>query len=755
MVRLVCKKKSWVERAAPPRPPVDIWGEASPPASLNARRGIWGGWHIPPSLLLCFLLAIPALAASPDDRADALVSQMTTAEKLTLLHGPFAAAKPRPTAAIGSAGYLPGIGRLGIPALQETDAGLGVTNPYDIRPGDTAVALPSGLAMAATFDPLAAYAGGAVLGREAAARGFNVVLGGGANLVRDPRGGRQFEYAGEDPLLAGVMAGAAIRGTQDQHVVSTVKHFAVNDQESGRMVLSANMPEAALRESDLLAFEIAIEQGHPGAVMCAYNRVNSVYACENPGLLIRALKQDWHYPGWVMSDWGAVHSVIAIDAGLDQESGEQFDSQVFFGAPLQAALASGQVKQARVDDAARRIVRSMDVAGLLDRKAAAHDDSAADVETARRNAAEGMVLLANRDVLPLSRGLKRVCVFGGNADAGVAAGGGSSQVTPPGGYARAIPLGGLVQPSSFSTQVYDPPSPLSRLEAKISGAKFVFDDGRYPAHAAMLATLCEVSVVFVQQFAGEEHDVPDLSLPAGQDALVAAVTHANPRTVVVLETAGAVKMPWLAQAGAVVEAWYPGSGGADAIANVLFGDVSPSGRLPVTFPLSENDLPNLVLPGLDAPEGRPFQVLYPEEAAVGYRWFAQRKIRPLFPFGFGLSFTHFDYTNLRVTGGRSLVVEFDVRNTGKKRGTDVPQVYLTARDGTRVLRLLGWSRESLQPGETRHERVQADLRLVADFDALRRRWVVPAGQITVGVGRDSGAVTQQARVTLNGVLLPP
>ncbi len=663
---------------------------------------------------------------------------MTQAEKIALLHGAFAAFpdRPKPAGAIGSAGFVPGIKRLGIPDLQETDAGLGITNPNTIRPGDTAVALPSGLATAASFDPDAAYANGGVLGREAAARGFNVVLGGGANLVRDPRGGRQFEYAGEDPLLAGTMVGAAVRGIQDQHVIATVKHFVGNDQETGRTVLSVALDEAALRESDLLAFEIAIEQGHPGAVMCAYNRVGGVYACENRDLLTDALKQDWHFPGWVMSDWGAVHGVDAINAGLDQESGEQFDPAVYFAAPLEKAVASGAVTQARVDDAVRRILHSMDAAGLFQARTA-RDDVAEDVRAARRVATEGVVLLRNQDVLPLPKTLRRVCVIGGQADAGVPAGGGSSQVTPLGGVARRVSHDVAVQPPDFAVQVFDPPSPLARIKAKLPGAEVVFDDGSAPARAAALARGCDAALVFATDFSGEEIDRAGLGLPGGQDRLIASVAAANPRTVVVLETAGAVTMPWLAQTGAVLEAWYGGSGGADAVTDILFGDAAPSGRLPVTFPTSGHNLPNPVLPGAGLPPGKGFVVHYPEGADVGYRWFARRHAAPLFPFGFGLSMTHFSYDNLRVSGGGGLKVAFDVRDDGARDGVAVPQLYLTSRNGAPVRHLLGWRRQVLRRGETRHVEIGVDMRLVADFDAKARRWVVPRGKYSVAVGENA------------------
>jgi beta-glucosidase len=411
-----------------------------------------------------------------------------------------------------------------------------------------------------------------------------------------------------------------------------------------------------------------------------------------------------------------------------------------------------------VDDAVRRIVRAMIAAGLLDHGGGRRPgpaDGAADLAAARRTATEGIVLLANHDLVPLARSLRHVCVIGGEADAGVPAGGGSSHVTPPGGFARQISRPIDVQPPDFATQVFDPPSPLSRIRSKLGAGTVDFDDGSSPERAAALAKRCDAAIVFAQNFAGEGFDLHGLSLPGGQDVLIAAVAAANPRTVVVLETAGAVTMPWLDRAGAVLETWYPGSAGADAIADILFGDAVPSGRLPVTFPAREADLPNPVLPGAGLPRDVPFSVTYPEGADVGYRWFARRGIRPVFPFGFGLSTTRFAYANLRVTGGRTLTAQFDVRNTGTRTGADVPQLYLTSRGGPAVLRLLGWSRPVLQPGATRHVVVHADMRLLADFDTAGRRWVVPKGDVTVGVGRSAGDLELRATVALDGLVLPP
>ena len=679
---------------------------------------------------------------SPDERARLLDKELTLDERIGLVHGPVGApilGMKAPAGALGSAGFIPGIERLGVPALQETDASLGVANPGYVRAGDGATALPSGLALASSFDPEVAYAGGAMVGREAWSKGFNVLLGGGVDLIRDPRNGRNFEYYSEDPLLSGIMAGEAIRGTQDQHVVSTIKHFAINDQETGRMTLSANIDEAAARESDLLAFEIAIERGHPGSVMCAYNRVNSVYACENDGLINGTLKGDWAYPGWVMSDWGAVHSLKAVAAGLDQQSGEQLDTQVFFDNPLKAAVQSGEVPAARLSDMNRRILRSMFAAGLFDHPATNTPiDYTADEAVAKRAAQEGVVLLSNRgDLLPLAKAKESILVIGGHADAGVLSGGGSSQVIPVGGPARVVPLGGEGVFEYVGNMLFGRSSPLAAIRAKDRSAEVSFDDGRYPKAAAEAAGKADIAIVFANQWMTEGADAPDLSLPSGQDELIAAVTRANPRTIVVLQTGGPVAMPWLDQAGAVVEAWYSGAKGGEAIADVLFGDVDASGRLPVTFPASEAQLPRPQIPGWGLPLSAKFDVDYSEGSDVGYRWYAAKGMKPLFPFGYGLSYTRFDYSGLKVTGGQTLTISFDVKNVGARPGSDSPQTYLTDAHGQARMRLIGFSRVSLQSGETRHVSVTADPRLLADFDAAGHRWKLDGGAYRIAVGASS------------------
>ncbi|MDB5475988.1 MAG: glycosyl hydrolase [Phenylobacterium sp.] len=675
----------------------------------------------------------PKTALSPDARADALIAKMTLDEQIALVHGVMPALmNPMPAGTTRSAGYIAGLPRLHIPDLKESDASLGVANAG--RSHDDATALPSGLSLAATFSEPTAQAGGAMIGRQARQKGFNVLLAGGVDLVREPRNGRNFEYLGEDPLLAGRLAAAAIRGIQSQHMVSTAKHFALNDQETGRMIASVEAPEAAQRESDLLAFELALEGGKPGSVMCAYNKVGGIYACEHPRLLNDILKGDWGYKGWVMSDWGAVHSVDAANRGLDQESGQQLDKQVFFAGPLKAAVESGQVSKARLHDMVHRVVREMIANGLIDPPDAGPLDTVKDGEVALHAAEQGIVLLKNdRGLLPLAASAKRIAVIGGHADIGVLSGGGSSQVIPLGSTHFAPPKG-----APFWSQGiwFHGGSPLKGLQAAAPGAQVSFDPGTDPAAAAAAAKGADVAIVFATHWVSEAYDARDLSLPDNQDALIAAVAAANPHTVVVLESGVPNLMPWLDQVGAVVEAWYPGGRGGEAIANVLTGKVAPSGRLPITFPAALAQLPNPALPGADLPnETTPFDIRYPEGSDVGYRWFARQGAKPLFPFGYGLSYSAFRYSGLKVAGGKTVTASFTVTNTGPRAATDTPQLYLKSEPRRAQQRLIGWSRVTLKPGESRTVTLAADPRLLANW--ADHGWRVDPGSYALFVGSDA------------------
>ncbi len=723
------------------------------------------------------LLAAPAMAASagakaaarpwmnsrlsPDARAELVLAGLSLDQQIALLHGvmPVFLGPKKPAHVQISAGWMPGLPELGIPDLTESDASLGVANAG--RKDDDATPLPSGMALAATWDPRTAFAAGAMIGKEARQKGFNTLLAGGANLLRDPRNGRNFEYLGEDPLLAGTLAGQTIKGVQSNHIVSTTKHFALNDQETGRMVLDAVIDEAAFRESDLLAFEIAIETGHPGSVMCAYNRVGGTYACENPFLLTDVLRTDWKYPGWVMSDWGAVHGVAAAKAGLDQESGQQLDKQVFFDKPLKAAVDSGEISKARIHEMAHRYLRSLFAAGVVDHPVTAGGlDTAADARVARRAGEQGIVLLKNNDfLLPLMSSAKSIAVIGGHADVGVISGGGSSQVIPLGSKSFAKPPGA---PQWGGGQVYYPSEPLAAIKARAPGARVTFNDGTDPAAAAALAKSADVVVVFATQWSTEGMDIA-MSLDGQQNALIAAVAQANPKTVVVLETAGPVLMPWRDHAGAILEAWFPGARGGEAIARVLFGEINPEGRLPTTFPASLDQLARPVLPGSDQhivetltpSAATAFAVTYTEGSDVGYRGYAKSGAKPLYPFGYGLSYTVFRYSGLKVTGGKTLSASFTVTNVSNREGTDTPQLYLTAAPKRTQQRLIGWTKVTLKPGEARQVTVSASPRMLANWDAAAHGWRLDGGAYKIAVGPDAATATLTGSAKIEPAKLKP
>jgi beta-glucosidase len=690
----------------------------------------------------------------PDVRASMVVAAMTLDEKISFVHGhvafPFRD-RPKPDGAIGSAGYLGGISRLGIPALQETDAGLGISNPANVRPGDEATPLPSGLAIAATFDAALANKAGAIIGAEARAKGFNVLLGPGVNLTREPRNGRNFEYAGEDPFLAGIIAGSEINGIQNNRIIATLKHFALNAQETSRYVLSANIAPGPARESDLLAFRIAISRGRPHAVMCAYNRVNGDYSCENDFLLNSVLKRDWAWPGFVMSDWGAVHSTEkAALAGLDQQSGEEMDSEVFFGKPLREAVEAGRVPLERLDDMVGRILRSMFASGIVDDppQPGGIIDYDAHAAAAQAIAEQGIVLLRNHNnFLPLSKGLQRVVVIGSHADKGVLSGGGSSQVFPVGGVA--VP--GLGPTEFPGPLVYDPSSPAKAIEGAAGGARVDYDDGDDLPRAVAVAEGADAVIIFAHQWTAEMIDVPDLALPDGQDRLIEAVAAANPRTVVVLETGGPVRMPWLPLTAAVIEAWYPGARGGVAIAHILFGEVNPSGRLPMTFPADETQLPRPRLTAQsNGKDAGPVEIDYFEGAQTGYKWFDRRGLAPLFAFGYGLSYTAFRYSGLTVSAsGSSATLSVDVRNTGARRGADVLQVYARRPDDDSYpIRLAGWRKVALDPGETQRVTLALRPRLLAHFDMALGGWAISPGRYRIEAGASARDLPLRADILL-------
>lgn len=702
---------------------------------------------------------------TPDERASLVLKEMTLDEKIGMLHGTgmkdLSPVSPLAVDSNGGAGYVVGVPRLGIPAIQMSDAAYGVRQSG--QNGRYSTALPSNLAGAATWDLDLAEQYGALIGRELRAQGYNMTLGGGVNLAREPRDGRTFEYMGEDPILAGTMVGHRIKGEQGQHVIGDIKHYALNDQESGRNAVNVNVDERAMRESDLLAFEIGLRESNAAAVMCSYNRVNGDYACENKHLLNDILKEDWNFSGFVVSDWQATHSTAkASAAGLDHEE----PGEIFYGAAMKKAAQSGQVPMAEVDDHVRRILRSMFASGVVDDPP---EKSVVDVvggfEVAQRIAEQSIVLLKNENAqLPLNASaLHSVAVIGAHSDVGMISGGGSAQVDPPGGNAILPPGKGQTR---WLEPMWFPTSPLKAIREKVPHASVAYDPGADSSSAAALAKSVEVAIVFAYQWESEDMDLESLSLAEHQDELIAKVAAANPHTVVVLETGSPATMPWAREVSAILEAWYAGSKGADAVANVLFGKVNPSAKLPITFPLSDADLPHptIVKPPVASttksgdPDAwkkiaaglPPFQISYDEGLKVGYKWYDAEKKEVLFPFGYGLAYTTYSYSNLKVDAGKIIRASFTVQNTGTREGAEIAEVYvsLPAAADEPPKRLVGWSKIRLNAGGSREVTVEIDRQYLSVFDSGAHGWKLVPGEYSFLVGGSSQSFPLKESVTL-------
>jgi len=690
---------------------------------------------------------------SPDERASLVLKEMTLDEKISLLHGTgmkdLSPISPLAKGSNGGAGYVVGVPRLGIPDIQMSDAAYGVRESG--KNGRYSTALPSDIAAAASWDLEAAHEYGALIGRELRAQGYNMSLGGGVNLTREPRNGRTFEYLGEDPILAGKMVGAVMKGEQAQHVIGDLKHYALNDQESGRKAVNVNIDKRSMRESDLLAFEIGLRESDAAAVMCSYNRVNGDYTCENSYLLADVLKKDWNFQGFVLSDWQGAHSVAkASAAGLDHEE----PGEIFYGSAMKAAVQSGKVPLSQLDDHVHRILRSMFATGVIDDPP---QKGVVDVEQglaiAQRLEEQSIVLLKNENSqLPLDASkIASVAVIGPHADVGMISGAGSAQVDPPGGNAIMPPGEGATH---WQDHIWFPTSPLREIRALASHAKVQFDSGADAMHAAELARNADVAIVFAYQWESEDMDLDSLALPENQNEIIEKVAAANPHTIVVLETGTAVTMPWVNKVSAIVEAWYGGSHGARAVARVLFGAVNPTAKLPMTFPRSEEDLPHRTVvkpPDASTTHGEPddwkiiarglppFQIAYDEGLKVGYKWYDAEHKQVLFPFGFGLSYTTYSYSELRVTRGKDVSVTFKVTNTGSRDGAEIAEVYaaLPEAAGEPPKRLVGWSKVKLAAGESKEVTVLVDRKYLSIFNVERDAWQLIPGGYTLLVGGSS------------------
>ena len=766
-------------------------------------------------------LSIPESDA--DRRAQQLLAQMSLSQKLAMVHGygmPNLANQEKnrniyivPKEAIQTgAGFIPGIPALGIPDTNIADSTISVAVPRS-----RATSFPATIGLAATWDASLAYQYGKRIAIELRELGFTTGLGGGINLTRDPRLGRGFEYMGEDPILAGELVAQRTIGTQSQKVIATIKHYALNGYETNRFVSNSVVDEQTMRETELLGFEISIIKSQPGNVMCAYNLVNGIYACEHPQLLNDWLKQEWGFKGVVQSDWGATASTVAAaNNGLDESQPGQaaddtpvpdnlkrfFGSQYFVKA-LADAVASGAVPMRRLDDMVLRRLRTMVAVGVMDSPpapGAVIKDEQAGNQDALAVAESAMVLLKNvvasgdgEPVLPLaSATVKRIAVIGNYADVGVLAGTGSGGSVPLSNNAVTAclePLGALYA----TCPMYLPTAPLAALRAKFPQATITYASGNDAEAAARDAAAADVAIVFAGQWQNEGADNTDLALPSpatdrsgvfkyDQDALITRVAASARRTVVVLETGGPVKMPWLNDVHAVLEIWYPGVQGPRALANILAGDANPSGKLPVTFPVTENDLPQKTLPtnlasligldifpmfagpavqaSLDAKGGvgtydRLRSVHYDEKLLLGYKWYDAKGITPLFRFGHGLSYTRYRYSDMAAQddGAGNVSVSFSVTNTGSRAGIETAQVYagLPANvpgNAQPPQRLVGWSRVALAAGERRHVTVQVPRKYLSTWDAqTRHAWQLNPGSYLLRVSDSSDMASANALTT--------
>jgi beta-glucosidase len=640
--------------------------------------------------VLCLLM----MSANPQD--------LTLEEKVAVLHG-------------NSKFTTAGVPRLGIPKRWLSDGPHGVredVGPDTWKPAgrtdDFATCMPAGIALAATWNPDLAFAEGAVIGDEAAARGKHIMLGPGVNIMRTPLCGRNFEYFGEDSFLASRIAVGYICGEQSNGVASCVKHFAANNQEFERDTINVEMDERTLREIYLPAFRAAVQEAGVVAVMGAYNKFRGEYCCQNDYLLNKILKSEWGFQGLVVSDWNATHDTRgAVLGGLDVEMGTKTNSydDYFLARPLLDAMRAGEFPMSLLDDKVQRNLRQM-----LRPHPTGSLNTEQHQETARRVAEEGIVLLKNAGILPLNpTSITSIAVIGENAVRLQAHGGGSStikalyEITPLDGILRRI--------GDHANVTYSPGS-----------------------NAVAAARAADVAVVVAgldhsRYFDDEGYDRTNLKLPSGQAELIQRVVEANPRTVVVIIGTVVEMDPWLASVPAVLQAWYPGMEGGSALARVLFGDVNPSGKLPCTFPKRLEDSPAHALGAYPGTNG---VVRYVEGRLVGYRWFDAKNIEPLFPFGYGLSYTKFEYSALNVTTNS---VEFELANVGSRAGAEVAQLYIRGAEAYQELK--GFRKVFLQPGEKRNVTILLKEDSFAHYSPERAGWFVQGDKFAIRVGSSS------------------
>jgi beta-glucosidase len=691
-----------------------------------------------------------------EQRVQDLLGRMTMEEKVAMLSG---------------ANWMQSVAneRLGIPSIKMADGPLGIrnwtgpsaiTNAAGAAATVTATAFPAGVAMAATWDVNLLQDQGRAIGQQTKALGRDMILGPTVNINRTPLWGRNFEGYGEDPYLAGRLAVAYIKGVQGQGVIATVKHFAANNQEFERHRINATIDERTLHEIYFPAFKAAIQEANVWSVMSAYNRLNGVYCAEDPALLKDVLKKQWGFKGFVISDWGSTYSTAnTVNAGMDLEMPGGEPMKVWLPNPrTQAAgnsggwlvpekvlpeISSGKISAATIDDNVSRMLRVIFSSGLFDKPHAAGNevDTPEQRALARKASTESIVLLKNtNDLLPLNPAkIHSVVVIGPNAAVARTGGGGSSMVRPK--YAIS-PLQGIQDRAANGLQVS------YALGVSMPGEDAGKDTAeareQLRSEAVSAAAKADVAIVVVGRspaFESEGFDLKSLDLPAGQDELIESVAKANKNTVVVINAGGPVVMSrWLQPVPAVLHMWYGGQEGGNAVADILFGNANPSGKLPVSFVREWKDAP-----AYGHYPGENLQVEYAEGIYVGYRFFDKRNVEPLFPFGYGLSYTRFDYSDLklsssRVSSNRPLQVSLRLRNSGARAGAEVVQLYVHddhASVDRPVKELKAFQRVALAPGETKVVTFTLDRSALAFYSTARKDWVAEPGKFEIQVGSSS------------------
>jgi beta-glucosidase len=672
-------------------------------------------------------------------RVEDLLSRLTLEEKISLIH----ADSKFTTAAIP---------RLGIPRRWLDDGPHGVRE--DIGPDswlpagktdDFSTAMPAGICVAATWNPDLGYAEGEAIGQEARARGKDIMLGPGVNILRTPLCGRNFEYLGEDPFLSSRMAVGYVRGEQSQDISSCVKHFALNNQEFERGSINVEVDERTLHEIYLPAFKAVVQEGGVWSVMGAYNQFRGQHCCENDYLLNKILKDEWGFKGLVVSDWGGVHDTReAALNGLDLEMGTDKNyGDFYFAQPYLADLTSGTLPMDGLDEKVRRNLRVMFATHVLDsgRKTGWLNTAAHEI-VARRVAEEGVVLLKNENnLLPLNYSkIKTIAVIGENATRLHAHGGDSSGIKA---FYEITPLQGILNRAGKNVNVI-----FSEGYQKNGGADL--------ADRAVAAAKSADVVVYIgglnhdKGFDCEGADRTTLKMPYGQDELIQKIVAANPKTIVILEGTMVEMDSWLDKVPALLQAWYPGMEGGNALARILFGDVNPSGKLAATFPKRLEDSPAHALGAYPGTNGT---VTYTEGLFVGYRWFDAKNIKPLFPFGFGLSYTTFKYSNLQIANGidGTVTAQFEIENTGSRAGAEVAQLYVHP-EKPGVMRpekeLKGFKKVFLKPGEKQTLTIPLTQGAFAYFDPDKMGWIAEKGDFKILVGGSSRDLALQAEYNL-------